>query len=115
MADHEHFKLDPEEIEKLARIGATQVEMAAWFGCSLATIEKKLRKPAMRAVLERGLAAFDISLRRKQAQLAEAGNVTMLIWLGKQRLGQRDRFEHTGADGSPLIPISAIDAIIRGK
>lgn len=115
MADHEHFKLDPEEVEKLARIGATIPEMAAWFGCSVSTIEKKLRTEPLRARVAKGLATFDLSLRRRQAELAQAGNVTMLIFLGKQRLGQRDKMEHTGADGSPLIPLAAIDALISGK
>jgi hypothetical protein len=32
-----------------------------------------------------------ISIRRQQLKLAEAGNATMLIWLGKQVLGQRDK------------------------
>jgi hypothetical protein len=27
----------------------------------------------------------------------------MLIWLGKQMLGQRDRSEVTGADGNPIV------------
>jgi hypothetical protein len=33
------------------------------------------------------------SLRRKQFQLAESGNATMLVWLGKQWLNQKDRSE----------------------
>jgi hypothetical protein len=37
-------------------------------------------------------------------QLAEAGNPALLIWLGKQLLGQRDTVDTqiTGADGAPL-------------
>lgn len=31
------------------------------------------------------------SLRRKQFELAQAGDRTMLIWLGKQRLGQSEK------------------------
>ena len=31
-----------------------------------------------------------VSLRRAQIKLAESGNATMLIWLGKQLLNQRD-------------------------
>jgi hypothetical protein len=31
-----------------------------------------------------------MSLKRKQFDMAMKGNVTMLIWLGKQTLGQRD-------------------------
>lgn len=34
-----------------------------------------------------------IAVRRKQFQVAESGNVSMLIWLGKQWLGQTDKQE----------------------
>ena len=63
-------------------------------------------------MFERGTAAFDLSIRRKQAEVAMAGNVTMLIWLGKQRLGQRDRFdtEHSGPEGKP-IPVIVLPAL----
>ena len=39
-----------------------------------------------------------------KTELAMEGNVTMLIWLGKQRLGQRDRLdtEHSGSEGGPI-------------
>jgi hypothetical protein len=33
------------------------------------------------------------SLRRKQVERALAGSDTMLIWLGKQRLGQNEKTE----------------------
>jgi len=97
-------KLDPVEIEKLASIGATQREIAAWFKISKPTVERHLCHPELREMFERGNAAFDLSIRRKQAELAMEGNVTMLIWLGKQRLGQRDRFdtEHSGPEGKPI-------------
>ena len=36
-----------------------------------------------------------VSLRRKQYELAMAGNATMLIFLGKQYLGQSDKREVT--------------------
>jgi hypothetical protein len=34
-----------------------------------------------------------ISLRRKQYSIAQEGNVTMLIWLGKNWLGQTDKLD----------------------
>lgn len=34
-----------------------------------------------------------MSLRRQQIALAEKGNATMLIWLGKQLLGQSDKVD----------------------
>ena len=32
-----------------------------------------------------------VSIKRKQFELAMQGNVQMLIWLGKQHLGQKDK------------------------
>lgn len=43
-------------------------------------------------------------LRRKQFDTAMAGNVTMLIWLGKQYLEQSDKQQLTGKNGVDLIP-----------
>lgn len=34
-----------------------------------------------------------MSLKRKQWEMAMNGNITMLIWLGKQNLGQTDKVE----------------------
>jgi len=36
---------------------------------------------------------LQMSLRRKQIEVALKGNVSMLIWLGKQMLGQMDKQE----------------------
>jgi hypothetical protein len=101
-------KIPMEEVEKLASIGATQPEMAAWFGVSLSTIEKRLAQEPNHSALEKGMAKFKLSVRRKQAQLLEDGNVTMAIWLGKQVLGQRDQssLAHQMLDehGNPARP-----------
>lgn len=35
--------------------------------------------------------AMRVNLKRKQYDVAMAGNVTMLIWLGKNELGQSDK------------------------
>ena len=44
-----------------------------------------------------------MSLRRKQFETALAGNVTMMVWLGKQYLGQKDKTEITGENGGSLF------------
>jgi hypothetical protein len=44
-----------------------------------------------------------ISLRRKQWEVATAGNIPMLIWLGKQYLDQKDRHEVTGTEPIEII------------
>lgn len=55
-------------------------------------------------------------LRHKQFQAAMSGDRSMLIWLGKQYLGQSDKTEQTGKDGRPLFPdISDIELQKRVK
>lgn len=41
-----------------------------------------------------------MSLRRQQYKAAEAGNTSMLIWLGKQYLGQKEQQEVSVPDGN---------------
>lgn len=41
-----------------------------------------------------------MSLRRSQFRAADAGNVPMLIWLGKQYLGQKEQQETTITDSN---------------
>lgn len=83
----------------LGRIQATDAECAAALGVSLPTF-KKFRddNPAVGDAQEAGKGLGCVSLRRKQIDVALAGNPTMLIWLGKQLLGQRDKqdIEHSG-------------------
>ncbi len=82
------MKLDLDQVEKLARIGCTDQEIALLAGISESTLRRRCRE-----ALSRGRAALAKSLRRKQLELARKGSVPMLIWLGKQYLGQTDRQE----------------------
>lgn len=80
--------IDSKEVEKLAAIGCTNDEIAAFFDCSKDTIEGRFS-----ANLRKGRENGKTRLRRLQLQAAEKGNVAMLIWLGKQMLGQKDKHE----------------------
>ena len=93
------MELDVKMLEALAERGLTQADCAAVLGCSVDTIQRRYL-----AEYQIGLQKCCASLRRKQFELAQAGNVTMLIWLGKNLLGQADKTELTGKDGSPLVP-----------
>jgi hypothetical protein len=98
-------------VEELARIGCTEQDMAAVLGVSVDTIQRRKRAGAeFRGVIEKGRASLRNSLRRLQVKKALEGNTTMLIWLGKQLLGQSDRqsAELTGAGGEPLAPSTVI-------
>jgi hypothetical protein len=90
-------------VRKLGVLGCTAAEMASFLGCSERTIDARMadKDGEFCAAFKKGLVVTKMSLRRKQLQLALDGNVTMLIWLGKQLLGQQNRFEMgtPGLDG----------------
>ena len=97
--------LDLTELEKLAAMHCTQQEVAAFFNTTRKTISLKLRQEPYKSAWERGWGKGNISLRRKQFQAAEAGDRTMLVWLGKQWLGQTDK--------SQVDERSKVEVIVR--
>jgi hypothetical protein len=90
-------KIDPEQITKMAQVGCPAHEIARTLGCSLSTFWKRFRTVYQLAKMD-----GKRQLRRKQHERAMAGSDSMLIHLGKHRLGQRDRVEVTGKRGQAL-------------
>jgi hypothetical protein len=91
--------IDPEQVMRLARLHCTLQEMADFFGCHRHTLRDNFSPQ-----IDKGRSEGNISLRRKQWQMAvEKGNVVMLIWLGKQMLGQRN--EIIESDSNTPLPI----------
>lgn len=78
---------------KLACIGLTVGEIAIVEECDRSTLQRRFA-----AVIKDGHDRRNASLRRKQFEVAMGGNVSMLIWLGKQYLDQRDRTEVSGGE-----------------
>ena len=90
------IELDWTSFDKLCGLQCTLKEIASYFDCSPDTIERRVKtKFKMKFAdcyaqkSQKGL----ISLRRLQYQAAEKGSTAMLIWLGKQYLGQKDKHE----------------------
>lgn len=108
------LRIDLAQVEQLCQIGCTLREVAAWFRCSEDTIQrvlKKEREQTFTEFYEQWAALGAVSLRRAQYQKATAGDVKMLIWLGKQRLGQSDK-QHIRHQ----VEVTGIKAVIhRGK
>lgn len=92
------------QLIELARIQCTHAEAGAVLAVSRDTFELFLaaNKSAMDA-WEMGKEGGRKSLRRMQWKAAEKGNTAMMIWLGKQYLGQRDVQEYQGAGGGPFV------------
>ena len=95
MARPKKYNIDGEQARKLANYGCTNVEIANFYGCSADLIEKSYSD-----FLTKGRAEMKLRLRQLQWKSAEKGNAVMLIWLGKQLLGQSDI--PVGEDSQPL-------------
>lgn len=88
-------KIRKDEFEKLCNLWCTLIEIADFFDVSEDTVEawcKNTYGETFTDVYKRKNSKGKIALRRWQMKSAEKGNVTMQIWLGKQQLGQRERF-----------------------
>ena len=88
MARPKKYDIDTEKVEQLAGFGCTNTEIASFFGCSTDLIEKSYSE-----FLTKGRDKGKIRLRQLQWRAAERGNTSMLIWLGKQVLGQSEKTE----------------------
>jgi hypothetical protein len=77
--------LDESRIVELASKGHTNTEIAVFLGLSHDTLERNFAEP-----LEKGRALRNGRLQAKQFETAMRCDVRMLIWLGKQWLGQRE-------------------------
>lgn len=98
------IEFDLKQVEELASIQCTQAEMAAVLGCARETIIRRAKEDeAFAQAIEKGREGGKASLRRMQWKKARDGDRTLLIWLGKQYLGQRDRTETEFKDVTPLV------------
>jgi len=101
------LELDMKTLTNLVRVQCTAEECAKVLEVSEDTIDRRLK--------EEGYAGFaefykkhseegKASIRRAQFKLGvEQMNPTMLVWLGKQHLGQSDKSELSGKNGEPLF------------
>lgn len=81
--------ISEDQVKSLAGINCSYEEMAAVLRCSEDTLQRRYA-----AVIKEGRSTGRMSLKRKQWEMAMGGNITMLIWLGKQLLGQTDKREY---------------------
>ena len=95
MARPTKYNIKGEEVQKLSKFGMTNVEIADFFGCDESLIRKSYSE-----YVTKGRAEMKLRLRQLQWKSAEKGNAVMLIWLGKQMLGQSDI--PVGEDSQPL-------------
>ena len=88
--------INPKEAEKLASIGMKNSEIAEWLDIDDSTLNYNFKQN-----LTKGRLQLNQSLRQAQIRLAMSGNATMLIWLGKNILGQSENPTDSNAN-TPL-------------
>lgn len=100
-------EIDWGRFDALCSVACTLEEVASYFKLDENTIEARIREKfdcTFSVVQKRLSANVRQSLRRAQIKSALEGNVTSQIWMGKQLLGQRDRFdtEVSGKNGGAI-------------
>jgi len=86
----------PKDVYELAALGCNDKEIAEWFDIDVNTLDYNFAN-----IIQKGREDLKHSLRRAQIKLALSGNAVMLIWLGKNILGQQET-PTNGEDQKPL-------------
>lgn len=85
-----------DQVQALAQLGCPATEIGAFFGVSHDTITRRFASE-----IRKGDVNCKIKLRKAQQAAAEGGNVAMLIFLGKNRLGQSDKVTYESNEPAP--------------
>lgn len=125
-------EIQPDKIMEYASVGATWEEIASRLDVSVRTLRRRRKDdPALDRAYKRGMDGLRVSLRAEQVKVARAprkkktytlkdgttvdeigdfpsGKNTMLVWLGKQLLGQRDNAEMTVHSSTHLEDLSTL-------
>jgi len=94
-----------QDVFKLAQLGCSDREIANWFDMSESTLRYNFA-----SILEKGRTQLKQTLREAQIKLALQGNPSMLIWLGKNILGQSDTPNNN--DNNQILPYTDDDSDI---
>lgn len=95
--------IDPKEVEKLASIGLKNSEISEYLEIDDSTLTYNFKRN-----LIKGRHNLKVSLRQAQIKYALEGSNALLIWLGKNILGQSDT-PNTN-DQNQILPYTDDDA-----
>lgn len=95
--------VDWDVVGDLCKLQCTGEEIASFLDISYDTLERHCKEDhdiKIGDYIKEKRQSGNVSLRRRQWLLAQSGNATMCIWLGKQYLGQKDKNDFSSEDGS---------------
>lgn len=109
--------IDFADFEKCCQMQCTQEEIAGWFEIDEETLVKRVTEhynKSFSEVYKKYSAGGKCSLRRRQFRRAANGDRVMMIWLGKQYLGQSDKVEQKVTEiNLSDVPDYEIEALIK--
>lgn len=103
--------IDWNKVAAFCMAGCSGATIAHELGITADTLYNRCQQEQQQdfsAFRSRHVMRGDDVLRLKQFEVARNGDVAMLKWLGKNRLGQRDNVEHMGlppGSGAPTISV----------
>lgn len=103
-------------VDYMCMIHCTGEEIAGVLGMDYDTLNrnsKEFKGMPISEYIKQHQNGGKMSLRRAQWKAAESGNVSMLIWLGKQWLGQREQQEVQISHDDDTI--KEMEAYFRGR
>lgn len=113
------IEIDWAAVDDMAFIQCTQKEICSVLKISQTALLDNCKRihgmTSQEYIQEKGEGGKE-SLRRCQYKTALKGNVTMLIWLGKQWLGQKDKQEISSGDNNisaDELSTSALEKIVK--
>lgn len=109
--------IDFRDFEKCCQMQCTQEEIAGWFEIDEETLVRRVTEhyhKSFSEVYKKFSAGGKCSLRRRQFRRAQNGDKVMMIWLGKQYLGQSEKVEQRVTEISLKdVPDHEIEALIK--
>ena len=102
-------EIDWDKLARICQYPMKNEDIAAILDLSVDTIFRAIKKKYKISFAEykdQKQSNLRFTLLSKQIEVAKSGNVTMLIWLGKQYLDQKDKKEISAEDVNSAIILS---------
>ncbi len=91
-------EFDWKVLDSILQFGANLIDCSELLDVSEDTVQRKIKSEYGCTFTEyraKKMGRMRVKLLQKQYEMAQNGNVALLIWLGKQHLGQSDKQENS--------------------
>ena len=104
------IQFDYDEIYEISKTHCSFMDMAKYFNVSEGTINNRYKEDTeFKIAVDKGRFEAIKGRRRRQIETAMDGNTQMLVWLGKQLLGQTEKVDVDQLSRVEPISIQIVD------